>query len=112
LPNPRLVKPSLTWKKKLGTEYHRHFPDVELTLGELTSQEQLGAFAEGQFDVGFARPLPPSGAKSFMRSLSINLVPLTWPDRIDSCAGTAIAAALIDIAEDLYLRLQKDGGLY
>jgi hypothetical protein len=33
-----------------------------------------------------------------MRSLSINLVPLTSPGRIDCCAGTAIAAGLIGIA--------------
>jgi hypothetical protein len=63
----------------------------KLTLRELTSQEQLGPFDDGQLD---ARRLPPSGVKKFRRSLSINLVPLTSPGRMDCCASTAIAAAL------------------
>lgn len=49
----------------LVQEYHRHFPDVELTLRELTSQQQLEAFDEGQLDVGFAWPLPAERSKEF-----------------------------------------------
>ena len=37
-------------------EYHRRFPDVELTLLELTATQQLEAFDRGQLDVGFSRP--------------------------------------------------------
>src|ERR1700675_2581577 len=53
----------------LVQEYHRHFPDVELTLRELTSQEQLGAFDEGQLDVGFDWPLPAERSKEFHEEL-------------------------------------------
>jgi DNA-binding transcriptional LysR family regulator len=53
----------------LVQEYHRHFPDVDLTLRELTSQEQLGAFDDGQLDVGFCRPLPAERSKEFHEEL-------------------------------------------
>jgi DNA-binding transcriptional LysR family regulator len=53
----------------LVQEYHRHFPDVELTLRELTSQQQLRAFDEGQLDVGFSRPLPAERSKQFHEEL-------------------------------------------
>jgi DNA-binding transcriptional LysR family regulator len=53
----------------LVQEYYRHFPDVELTLRELTSQEQLGAFDDGQLDVGFCRPLPAERSKEFHEEL-------------------------------------------
>ena len=49
----------------LVEEYHQHFPDVDLTLREMTSQQQLEAFDEGQLDVGFSRPLPAERSKEF-----------------------------------------------
>jgi hypothetical protein len=53
----------------LVQEYHRHFPDVDLTLREMTSQQQLEAFDEGQLDVGFAWPLPAERSKEFHEEL-------------------------------------------
>jgi DNA-binding transcriptional LysR family regulator len=49
----------------LVQEYYRRFPDVDLTLREMTSQQQLEAFDEGQLDVGFSRPLPAERSKEF-----------------------------------------------
>src|SRR5258708_8988103 len=49
----------------LGQEYHRRFPDVELTLLELPPTQQPGAFDEGRLDVGFARPLPAEPTRQF-----------------------------------------------
>jgi DNA-binding transcriptional LysR family regulator len=45
------------------------FPDVELTPRELTSQQQLEAFDEGQLDVGFAR-----GQRGWLPSTALLLV--------------------------------------
>jgi DNA-binding transcriptional LysR family regulator len=57
----------------LGTalvqEYHRRFPDVELTLLELTATEQIEAFDRGQLDVGFSRPLPAEPSREFHEQL-------------------------------------------
>jgi DNA-binding transcriptional LysR family regulator len=53
----------------LVQEYYRHFPDVDLTLREMTSQQQIGAFDEGQLDIGFSRPLPAERSKGFHEEL-------------------------------------------
>jgi DNA-binding transcriptional LysR family regulator len=53
----------------LVQEYHRRFPDVELTLLELTATEQLEAFDRGQLDVGFSRPLPGERRGEFHEEL-------------------------------------------
>jgi DNA-binding transcriptional LysR family regulator len=50
-------------------EYHRRFPDVELTLLELTATEQIEAFDRGQLDVGFSRPLPAELSREFHEEL-------------------------------------------
>ena len=48
----------------LVQEYHRRFPDVELTLLELMPSQQLEALDQGQLDVGFSFPLPAERAQS------------------------------------------------
>jgi DNA-binding transcriptional LysR family regulator len=53
----------------LVQEYHRRFPDVELTLLELTNTQQLEAFDQGQLDVGFSRPLPAERSREFHEEL-------------------------------------------
>jgi DNA-binding transcriptional LysR family regulator len=53
----------------LVQEYHRRFPDVELTLLELTATQQLEAFDRGQLDVGFSRPLPAEPSRKFHEEL-------------------------------------------
>ncbi|TXK73509.1 LysR substrate-binding domain-containing protein [Paenibacillus sp. N3.4] len=41
-------------------EYRKRFPDVQLTLSEMTSAQQLKALHAGKIDVGFLRLLDPS----------------------------------------------------
>jgi DNA-binding transcriptional LysR family regulator len=53
----------------LVREYHRRFPDVELTLLELTNTQQLEAFDQGQLDIGFSRPLPAEWRREFHEEL-------------------------------------------
>jgi DNA-binding transcriptional LysR family regulator len=53
----------------LVQEYHRRFPDVELTLLELTNPQQLEAFDQGRLDIGFSRPLPAERSKEFHEEL-------------------------------------------
>ena len=53
----------------LVQEYHRRFPDVELTLLELTNTQQLAAFDQGQLDIGFSRPLPAERSREFHEEL-------------------------------------------
>jgi LysR family transcriptional regulator, benzoate and cis,cis-muconate-responsive activator of ben and cat genes len=53
----------------LVQEYHRRFPDVELTLLELTYPQQLEAFDQGRLDIGFCRPLPAERSREFHEEL-------------------------------------------
>ena len=53
----------------LVQEYHRRFPDVELTLLELTNTQQLEAFDQGLLNIGFSRPLPAERSKEFHEEL-------------------------------------------
>jgi DNA-binding transcriptional LysR family regulator len=53
----------------LVREYHRRFPDVELTLLELTNIQQLEAFDRGELDIGFSRPLPAERRREFHEEL-------------------------------------------
>jgi DNA-binding transcriptional LysR family regulator len=53
----------------LVQEYHQRFPNVELTLLELTATEQLEAFDRGQLDVGFSRPVPAERKREFQEEL-------------------------------------------
>jgi DNA-binding transcriptional LysR family regulator len=53
----------------LVREYHRRFPDVELTLLELTNAQQLEAFDHGELDIGFCRPLPAERSREFHEEL-------------------------------------------
>jgi DNA-binding transcriptional LysR family regulator len=53
----------------LVQQYHRRFPDVELTLFELTATEQLEAFDRGQLDVSFSRPVPAERSRDFHEEL-------------------------------------------
>jgi DNA-binding transcriptional LysR family regulator len=41
---------------RLMKEFHNAYPELELTLGEMTTREQLDALADGRLDIGFVRP--------------------------------------------------------
>jgi DNA-binding transcriptional LysR family regulator len=59
------VVTSVAFLPSLVQEYHRRFPDVELTLFDLTGAELLKAFDENRLDVGFSRALPADRSKEF-----------------------------------------------
>lgn len=41
---------------QLMKEFHSAYPELELTLGEMTTREQLEALVDGRLDIGFVRP--------------------------------------------------------
>src|ERR1700758_919832 len=53
----------------LVQEYHRRFPDVELTLLELTNAQRLEAFDQEELDIGFCRPLLAERSREFHEEL-------------------------------------------
>lgn len=43
---------------ELVQTYTKHYPDVQVTLREMTVKRQIKAFKTGELDIGFSRPLP------------------------------------------------------
>jgi DNA-binding transcriptional ArsR family regulator len=57
----------------LVQEYHRQFPDVELTLRDLTSKSNSEHLTKASSTSVFLGLCLPSGRRNFMRSLSIQI---------------------------------------
>lgn len=53
-----LASACFTFMPDLVRGYGEAFPDVQITLNEMTAREQIEAFEADQLDVGFSRPLP------------------------------------------------------
>src|SRR4029077_10671910 len=49
----------------LVQSYRQKFPHVQLRLHEMTPDQQLAAFDDGQIDLGFSRKLPPDRRAEF-----------------------------------------------
>lgn len=45
--------------------YSRRYPEVQISLQEMTVRQQIEAFSAGHLDVGFSRPLPKAENKGF-----------------------------------------------
>lgn len=63
-------------------KYRERFPDVQVTLSEMTSAEQLKALHDGEIDVGFHRLLDPSKhitTRLFTNESLVAVLPKTHP---------------------------------
>jgi DNA-binding transcriptional LysR family regulator len=45
--------------------YRKEFPNVEVRLRDMNTEQQLKAFEDGKIDIGFSRPFPKERAKEF-----------------------------------------------
>jgi len=45
--------------------YRKEFPNVEVQLHDMNTEQQLKAFDEGKIDIGFSRPFPKERSKEF-----------------------------------------------
>lgn len=72
--------------------YRQRYPGVKLVLDELTPLQQEEAFARGELDIGFTRPLPRGQSELFeTRSLYKEPLLVAMPDH---CAPKAKSIAL------------------
>ena len=52
-----VIAPAVSpWLANALRQFHKHFPDVQLSLSELTTAEQLHALRAGELDAGLLRP--------------------------------------------------------
>ncbi|AFJ01923.1 Transcriptional Regulator, LysR family protein [Methylophaga frappieri] len=56
----------LPFMATLVSTYRKVFPDVHVSLFEMTVSEQLSAFEQDSIDIGFSRPMPSSLVDSFV----------------------------------------------
>ena len=54
-----MTAPTFAFLPALVREYRRLYPEVGLKIVEMNPNHQLTAFADGNLDIGFTRPLPP-----------------------------------------------------
>lgn len=75
--------PTMRFLPELIRTYRAESPGVTIRMLELTPDQQLQAFARGDIDVGFARPLPPGRPELTSRTLfeerMLAVVPETHP---------------------------------
>ncbi|MEP0074220.1 MAG: LysR family transcriptional regulator, partial [Marinomonas sp.] len=60
-----LASACLTFMATLVQSYKQQFPEVHITLFEMTATELIEAFKRQQIDVAFSRPLPSSIANEY-----------------------------------------------
>lgn len=55
----------LTFIPDLVQQFHTQYPDVDISLFEMTASEQIIAFERDEIDVGISRPLPKERQRQF-----------------------------------------------
>lgn len=66
----------LSFLPMLVQEYQKQYPSVQVSLSEMTVQEQIEAFGNGQIDIGFSRPLA-NGVETKIAKADVYLDSLT-----------------------------------
>jgi DNA-binding transcriptional LysR family regulator len=101
----------------LVQEYHRRFPNVDLTLHDLRPTQQLEAFDQGQLDVGFSRPLPAERRKAFHEELVYTdylylVLPSAHPLTRNLAGDGTISIKRLSAERFVLLHRQRAPGLY
>ena len=92
--------------------YRQRYPGVKLTLDELTPKQQEDAFARGDLDVGFTRPLSREQTSLFdVRSIYKEPLIVAMPDHC-APAGQSIALRNLDGKPLILFHRQGAPGLY
>jgi DNA-binding transcriptional LysR family regulator len=76
--------------------YRKAYPNVDVQLRDLNTEQQLKAFEDGQIDIGFARPFPKERAAEFWSEMVYeDLLEIVLP------AGHALAKKSVVNLKDL-----------
>ena len=88
--------------------YRKKFPNVEVQLHDMNTDQQLKAFEDGQLDIGFSRPFPKEDANNFFTEV-------VYEDRLEIVlpAGHALAnrstVNLKDVAGETFVEYYRRG---
>ena len=88
--------------------YRKEFPNVEVQLRDMNTEQQLKAFEDGKIDIGFSRPFPKELAKEFRAEV-------VYEDRLEIVlpAGHALAKQSVvdlkDVSGETFLEYYRRG---
>ena len=88
--------------------YRKEFPNVEVQLRDLNTEQQLKAFEDGKIDIGFARPFTKERSKDFR-------VEIVYQDQLEIVlpAGHALAKKSVvnlkDVAGETFVEYYRRG---
>lgn len=88
--------------------YRKEFPNVEVQLRDMNTEQQLKAFEDGKIDIGFSRPFPKELAKEFRTEV-------VYEDRLEIVlpAGHALARKSVvdlkDLSGETFLEYYRRG---
>src|SRR6266850_6003222 len=88
--------------------YRKQFPNVEVQLRDMNTEQQLKAFEDGKIDIGFSRPFPKERAKEFGTEV-------VYEDRLEIVlpAGHALAkksvVELKDVSGETFVEYYRRG---
>ena len=88
--------------------YRKEFPNVDVRLRDMNTEQQLKAFDDGKIDIGFSRPFPKERAKEFCSEI-------VYEDQLEIVlpAGHALAnksvVDLKDVACETFVEYYRRG---
>jgi DNA-binding transcriptional LysR family regulator len=88
--------------------YRREFPNVEVQLRDMNTEQQLKAFEDEKIDIGFSRPFPKERAKDFCAEV-------VYEDRLEIVlpAGHVLAKKSVvdlkDVAGETFVEYYRRG---
>jgi DNA-binding transcriptional LysR family regulator len=88
--------------------YRKEFPNVDVRLRDMNTEQQLKAFEDGKIDIGFSRPFPKERAKEFRTEV-------VYEDQLEIVlpAGHALAnksvVDLKDVASETFVEYYRRG---
>ena len=92
----------------LVKSYRKKFPNVDVQLRDLNTEQQLKAFEDGKIDIGFARPFTKERAKDFCTEV-------VYEDHLEIVlpAGHALAKKSVvdlkDVADETFVEYYRRG---
>lgn len=103
----------LSFIPMLVQQYTNRYPEVQVTLNEMTVRQQIDAFRGGRIDIGLSRPLVKvKGMKINSVELYIDSLMAVLPDTHPLCAAKRIRLAQIKDESFVLFNRNEASGLF
>jgi len=97
----------LTFLPQLIKKYKSHYPNVEVTLFEMTVSQQITAFEANQIDLGFSRPLPDNLTSNFdSKTIYTDRLTVILPN--DHALANKNQLSLYELKDEAFILFNRD----